>query len=158
MFKPEDMEPNEVYQVAEITLFYNSPSNFGERPNAGTSKEAYNILSRSWNSGTIEFIEEFKILFLNRRNKIIALYEMTKGGTSSTVVDMKLLMAAALKTNASKIILAHNHPAGTLAPSEQDICITRRVSEACKIFDITLVDHLILSGTDYYSFADNGLV
>ena len=102
--------------------------------------------------------EEFWILFLNRSNKVITRMKMSQGGISGTVTDVRLIMKKALEHLASGIIVCHNHPSGNLNPSEADSKITRKIKEAGEIMDIQLLDHLIISEKDYYSFADNGLL
>ncbi len=82
---------------------------------------------------------------------------MSKGGTSGTVADIKLITCIAIKTLASGVILAHNHPSGSLKPSTEDLLITKKLSDSLKLFDIKIIDHLIVSPEGgYYSFADLG--
>ncbi|HOW40936.1 MAG TPA: DNA repair protein RadC [Bacteroidales bacterium] len=102
--------------------------------------------------------EEFWILFLNRSNRVIARMRISQGGISGTVTDVRLIMKKAVEHLASGIIVCHNHPSGNLNPSEADSKITRKIKEAGEIMDIQLLDHLIISDKDYYSFADNGLL
>ena len=102
--------------------------------------------------------EEFWILFLNRSNRVIARMRISQGGISGTVTDVRLIMKKAVEHLASGIIVCHNHPSGNLNPSEADSKITKKIKEAGEIMDIQLLDHLIISDKDYYSFADNGLL
>jgi len=102
--------------------------------------------------------EEFWILFLNRSNKVINRMKLSQGGISGTVTDVRLVMKKAIEYLASGIIVCHNHPSGNLNPSESDSAITKKIKEAGNIMDIQLLDHLIISEKDYYSFADNGLL
>ncbi len=102
--------------------------------------------------------EEFWILFLNRANRVIERMKLSQGGLSGTVTDIRLIMKKALEYLASGIIVCHNHPSGNLTPSDADIKITRKIKEAGDLMDIQLLDHLIISEKDYYSFADNGLL
>jgi len=102
--------------------------------------------------------EEFWILFLNRSNRVINRMKLSQGGISGTVTDVRLVMKRAIECLASGIILCHNHPSGNLNPSESDSNITRKIKEAGNLMDIQLLDHLIISDKDYYSFADNGLI
>jgi len=102
--------------------------------------------------------EEFWILFLNRSNRVINRMKLSQGGISGTVTDVRLVMKRAIEYLASGIILCHNHPSGNLNPSESDSNITRKIKEAGNLMDIQLLDHLIISDKDYYSFADNGLI
>lgn len=102
--------------------------------------------------------EEFWILFLNRSNRVINRMRISQGGISGTVTDVRILMKKAVENLASAIIVCHNHPSGNLNPSESDSKITTRIREAGSLMDIQLLDHIIISGKDYYSFADNGLI
>ncbi|MEP6931680.1 MAG: JAB domain-containing protein [Flavobacterium sp.] len=107
---------------------------------------------------TIEFFEQFKILLFNNSNKVLGVYEVSSGGTTATYVDLKLLFAAALKANASGLIMVHNHPSGKTLPSASDKLITKKVKEAGILLNINVVDHLIITPESYYSFADNGII
>jgi len=102
--------------------------------------------------------EEFWILFLNRSNKVINRMKLSQGGISGTVTDVRLVMKKAIECLASGIIVCHNHPSGNLNPSESDSKITQKIKDAGNMMDIQLLDHLIISDKDYYSFADNGML
>jgi DNA repair protein RadC len=102
--------------------------------------------------------EEFWILFLNRSNKVISRMKLSQGGISGTVTDVRLVMKKAIEYLASGIVVCHNHPSGNLNPSESDSKITQKIKEAGNLLDIQLLDHLIISDKEYYSFADNGLI
>jgi DNA repair protein RadC len=102
--------------------------------------------------------EEFWILFLNRSNRVINRMKLSQGGISGTVTDVRLVMKKAIEYLASGIIVCHNHPSGNLNPSESDSKITQKIKDAGNMMDIQLLDHLIISDKDYYSFADNGLI
>jgi len=102
--------------------------------------------------------EEFWILFLNRSNRIIDRMKISQGGVSGTVTDVRIIMKKAVEWLASGIIVCHNHPSGNMNPSDADSKITGKIKDAGNIMDIQLLDHIIISGKDYYSFADNGLI
>jgi DNA repair protein RadC len=102
--------------------------------------------------------EEFWILFLNRSNKVINRMKLSQGGISGTVTDVRMVMKKAIEYLASGIIVCHNHPSGNLSPSESDSKVTQKIKEAGNLMDIQLLDHLIISDKDYYSFADNGVL
>ena len=102
--------------------------------------------------------EEFWILFMNRSNKVINRLKLSQGGVSGTVTDVRMVMKHAIENLASGIIVCHNHPSGNLSPSESDTRITQKIKEAGTMMDIQLLDHLIITDKDYYSFADNGLL
>lgn len=146
----------DLYQVAEIELIYKSKVAAKDRPHVLKSQEAYKILLQTWDSNTIELTEHLKVLLLNIRNRVLGIYHVSSGGTAGTVADPKLIFSAALKANASRIILAHNHPSGNLKPSQQDLILTQRIKEAGRFLDIQLMDHIIIANDGYYSLADNG--
>lgn len=102
--------------------------------------------------------EEFWVLTLNRANKVISKHFVSKGGLSNTIVDVRLIMKNAVNDLASSMILAHNHPSGNLHPSQSDKQITKKIKSAAQLFDITLLDHLIITDDNYFSFADEGLM
>lgn len=141
-------------QVSEIQLIYKTKVKASERPYIKSSKTVYQLALQYWNPDTIEFFEQFKILLLNQSNKVLGMYEVSSGGIAGTSVDLRMIFAAALKTNAVSLIMIHNHPSGQVKPSEADMQITRKVKEAGRIMDITLLDHLIITPETYYSFVD----
>lgn len=100
--------------------------------------------------------EEFWLLFLSRSNKEISRMKLSQGGISGTVIDVRIIMKKAVECLASGLILCHNHPSGNSSPSEADIQLTRKIRDAGKLMDVNLLDHIIICGNDYYSFADNG--
>jgi len=100
--------------------------------------------------------EEFWVVFLNRSNSIIDKQKISQGGVSGTIIDVRLIMKHAIEKLASGIILCHNHPSGNLNPSKSDIDITKKLSDAGKIMEISVLDHVIVTDGHYYSFADEG--
>ncbi len=146
-------------QASEIELVYKSKVKASERPKVTTSADAYQLLKQHWDDNKIELIEQFKVLYLNRANKVLGIYEVSTGGMTATVVDPKIVFIAALKSGACNIILCHNHPSGNLKPSKADEELTLKLKEAGKYLDLQVVDHLIISSeSEYYSFADEGLL
>ncbi|WP_264564378.1 JAB domain-containing protein [Flavobacterium sp. N3904] len=142
--------------VSEIELSYKTKVKAADRPKITSSLAAYNIALQLWNQNTLEYFEEFKILLLNNSNKVLGAYEVSSGGITGTVVDIRIIFTAALKSNATGIIMIHNHPSGTLIASQADIAITQKVKEAGKLLEIALLDHLIITPESYFSFADDG--
>ncbi len=102
--------------------------------------------------------EEFWVLYLSRSNRVIFEECMSKGGVSGTVTDIRLILKRAIELLASGIILVHNHPSGNLRPSPDDDRITTKAKEAAKLLDINVLDHLIITPTDYFSYNDNGRI
>lgn len=100
--------------------------------------------------------EEFWVLLLNKSNRIIERIKVSQGGVGGTVVDPKLVLKHAVERLASAVIVIHNHPSGNPQPSDKDIALTEKLKNAAQLFDITLLDHVIITDGDCYSFADNG--
>lgn len=143
--------------VAEIEITYRNRVRPDQMRQVTRSGDANDILRDIW-SDRMDYIEEFYILLLNRANKVLGFSKISQGGLSGTVVDPKPIFQAALKGNACSIILAHNHPSGNTKPSEADIRITGKVAEAGKFLELPVLDHLILAGDEFFSFADNGMI
>lgn len=112
-------------KVAEIKLTYRAKVKPSQRPQVTCSTDCYNVLKESWDTGKIEFVEQFKVMLLNRANKVLGIYETSTGGVAGTVADPKLIFVAALKACASSIVLCHNHPSGNLKPSSADLQLTK---------------------------------
>ena len=145
-------------QVAEIELIYKSKVKASARPVIQKSKDAYDILIANWDENKIELQEQFKVLYLNRANKVLGIFDLSTGGVTGTVADPKLVLVTALKLNATGLILSHNHPSGNLQPSRQDLDLTAKIKEAAKFLDMNLTDHLIVTNEKYLSMADEGLI
>ncbi len=154
----ETMSKTIDYQVAEIQLSYLQKVKPSRMPKIASSKDAYEVLMKNWDENRISFQEQFKLLVLNRAHKVLGQLEVSLGGVSGTVADPKIIFAAALKANASGIIVAHNHPSGNLTASQSDLDLTKKLKGAGAFLEIQLLDHLILTTEGYYSFADNGLL
>lgn len=102
--------------------------------------------------------EEFWVLFLNNSMKVLHKSQLSKGGITGTVVDVRLIFKLALEQNATSIILVHNHPSGSLQPSEADFEVTKKIKIAGKTLDISVIDHIIITETSYYSFKDEAKI
>ncbi|MBZ9629381.1 DNA repair protein RadC [Salegentibacter sp. LM13S] len=102
--------------------------------------------------------EEFWIIYLNNSNKVIEQLQLSKGGITGTLVDVRITLRKALEVGATSIILAHNHPSGTLKPSEADKQLTQKLKTAAQSLDIKVLDHLIVTEKSYFSFADEGVL
>jgi DNA repair protein RadC len=121
----------------------------------GSSKSVFEIMQPI--IGELQH-EEFWILYLNYSNKVIAKSQLSKGGITGTVVDIRIVFKIALEQNATSIILSHNHPSGKLQPSDADITITKKIKMAGQQLDIPVLDHLIITEKGFYSFNDNGIL
>jgi len=150
-------EPPVKYGLAEIEVSY-KPSKIELNPGKISSSRDVSELLRNFFSDFMEYREAFYALYLNRANTPIGIYQLSIGGQTGTVVDPKMIMQVAAKSHACVIILAHNHPSGNLQPSDADISLTKKIKKACEIFDIVLLDHIILTESSYFSFADDGKI
>ena len=102
--------------------------------------------------------EEFWVIYLNNANRVVRTFQLSKGGITGTLVDVRLLIKEAVLADAVGLILSHNHPSGTLRPSEADRNITRKIKIACDAMDIKVLDHLIITEKSYFSFKDEGIL
>ena len=152
------LETQDWNMVSEVELIYRSKIKASQRPKICRSREAYELLLKHWDQDKIELMEQFKVIFLNRGNRVMGIYDTSTGGVTGTVADPRLIFTAALKLNASILILAHNHPSGNLNPSEADKSITTKIAAAAKFLDLQVNDHIIVTTESYFSFADEGLV
>lgn len=128
-------------------------SDLRQHPRITSSRDAYDAVAPLL---TDLYHEEFWLLMLNKANEVFARERLSTGGTSGTVVDVKLLFKTALDARAAAVIAVHNHPSGNLQPSQADLDLTKRLRRAGELLDLPLLDHLIVSARGYYSFADEG--
>ena len=126
-----------------------------ERQQISSSKDAFEILQPHLSDLQTE---EFWAIFLNHQNKILYKSCLFRGGIASSVADVRVVFKTALEHFSTQIIVAHNHPAGSLKPSKEDINMTQKIKEAGKLLDIDLLDHLILTQNNFYSFKDEGIL
>lgn len=126
-----------------------------EKPKITSSKDVFNVMNPV--IGDLEH-EEFWVLFLNNSNKVLEKKQMSKGGLTATLVDVRLLFKRALELTSVAIIVCHNHPSGKLQASRADKELTNKIKQAGVTLDIKLLDHLIITEKAYFSFADEGLI
>lgn len=126
-----------------------------EKTSISSAKDSYNIFSQHLSDLRTE---EFWAIFLNQKNQIVYKTQISKGGISGTLVDVRVLFRIALEHFATSIIVAHNHPSGSLKPSLEDIQITKNIKNAGEILNVTLLDHLIIGDNSFFSFAEEGLL
>lgn len=122
------------------------------------SSDLADVCRKVFNADNILWQEEFIILCLNQANRVIGVRKLSSGGISGTVADPRMILLTAINCQASSIVLAHNHPSGNLKPSRADELLTQKIKEACKFFDIKVLDHVIITDTGYMSFADEGIL
>lgn len=145
--------------VNEIQISYREKLSTLQSNSITNSNDVSQLLFKTWDADTIGLNECFKILLLNQSNKVKGIYPLSIGGITGTLVDMRILFAIILKTLSVGIILAHNHPSGQLKASEADKQLTKKIQQAALLFDVKVLDHIILAPDgSYYSFADNGLM
>ena len=140
--------------ISEVQISYSSKIKNANRVKITCSTEAVKAFRIFWPS--YEHVEFSYMLLLNRQNQVIGNYFLSKGGMTGTVVDLRVIFQVALKTNATSIMLGHNHPSGNLQASDADRKITRQVKDAGAILEIPLLDHIILTEDSYLSMADDG--
>ncbi len=145
-------------KVAEVELVYKTKVKASDRPLIKTSKDCYQTFLKVWDENKMEMQEEFKVLLINRANRVTGVYEASTGGITGTVADPRLILAAAIKGLAVGIVLGHNHPSGNLKPSLADEQLTAKIKTAASYHDIRVLDHIIVTPDAYYSFADEGLL
>ncbi len=146
-------------KVNEIKISYKRGLKSSMWQKISSSQDAAELLFEHWDKDTIELQETFKVVLLNNSNKVKGIYQISQGGIIGTLVDVRILFAVILKSLSVGIILTHNHPSGKLMPSEADKRLTNKIKKASELFDIKLLDHLILAPDgDYYSFSDNGIL
>lgn len=126
-----------------------------EKSIIGNSHDAYSILKNQLSDLRTE---EFWAIFLNNSNKVLYTSQLTQGGISQSIVDIRVLFKTALEHFSTGVIIAHNHPSGSLKPSKEDINITQKIKEAGKILSIQLLDHIIITQNSYFSFSDTGIL
>lgn len=148
-----------ILKVCDVKLTYNTKVKSSERPVIHNSEDTYRLLvDHVYNEGTIQYKEYLKLILLNNSSKVLGVSNISEGGINETSADIRIIMQAAISGNASSIILAHNHPSGSLKPSAQDDLVTTNLRKAAKLFNITLLDHIIVTDRGYYSYLDEGRV
>ncbi|WP_461791198.1 JAB domain-containing protein [Pedobacter sp.] len=152
------MEQKELFKVAEVQLSYKPHFKAQERPKITSAKQAYDLLLANWDMELINFIEQAKMILLNRNNRVLGIINLSTGGGASTVMDARVIFTTALKATATSILVAHNHPSGNLRPSSEDIRLTEKLKLAGKLLEIEVHDHLIISENGYFSMAEEAMI
>ena len=147
----------QIRQVAEISISYRPA--IANKPIIKCALDAYVVLREFFEPETIQVNEKFLVMYLNKANRVLGVYPVAVGGITSAIVDLRVILSIALTTLATSIVLCHNHPSGSLKPSQNDIDVTHKIKEAAKYLDIVIQDHIILTFEQkYFSFADEGLI
>ena len=124
-------------ELTEILISYKNKNQ--DAVKVSSSVDVYNFILNHWDDDTLDIQENVKMLLLNSSNTILGVYDVSRGGINSTVIDLRLVLSVALKCLASSIILVHNHPSGNINPSEQDREFTKKIKSACKFFGDSVV-------------------
>ena len=140
-------------KISEYSLKYTKSEI--QKTKVTTSESASNVI-RKFYFDDINIYESFFILLLNRANNTTGFAKISQGGTAGTVVDIKIIAKYAVDSLSPNLIICHNHPSGNKQPSDADLNITKRIKDALLLLDIKLIDHIIITENDFYSFADNG--
>ncbi len=142
-----------LFTFNEIGITYTSK---GLGPRITSSRQIYELLLPNWLD--IDYVESFKLVMLNMRNRLIGVSIISVGGLGGTVADPKKVFQTALKANASGLVICHNHPSGSPHPSESDRDITKKCVQAGKFLDLVVMDHIIITRYSYFSFSDEGIL
>lgn len=143
--------------IGEIQLHYSKERNI-ELEKVTSSRDVNDCFRKILPTEQINHREHMYVLYLNNSNKITGYYLISIGGITGTLVDIRVVLQAALLSNSVAMILVHNHPSGTLKPSAADKAITKKMAHACEMLDLKLLDHLIITEDSYYSFADENMM
>lgn len=149
---------NTDYKVAEVELSYRNRVPYKERKKIFGSYDAYKTLRENYSDATIDYRETFKVLYMNQNCQVLGCSTISEGGITNTMADVRLILQGALLTNATVMILAHNHPSGSTRPSREDDVLTRKITEAARLLDVRVADHIILTSEEFYSYADEGRI
>lgn len=144
------------FNVSEMSITYKTKVKTSDRMKIKCAKEAYQLLKSTYEDGTIEHKEFFKILLLDQSHRVIGYNVVSEGGITETSVDIRVILQMAILCNATCMILAHNHPSGNLKPSQLDRNLTAAIIKAADLLRIHVSDHIILTNEGYYSFGDEG--
>ena len=149
---------NTDFKVAEVSLSYKNSVPYNKRTKVKDAKDAYKVMLKIHDDDTLDYTETFRVLYLNQNNQVLGCRTISEGGLASTCCDVRTILQGALLTNAVAIILAHNHPSGNVKPSTEDINTTAKITKAAKLLDISVLDHIIYTRENCYSFADDGQI
>lgn len=152
MFQKEKINKNVVH---EVEIVYLRPAS-ELKQFAKCADDSYHFLLQLYDKNKLDYKEFFYVLLLNKQNQIIGVSNIGKGSVDSCAVNIKEIFQLAIKTNATGIIVSHNHPSGSLKPSSEDLKLTKKIKDGCALFDTVLLDHVIITSEGFYSFAEEG--
>jgi DNA repair protein RadC len=145
------------FKIPEITISYKDNVKTSEKAVVTSSQDAAKILSVAFEN-CMEHHEEVYVLFLNKACRVLGISNVSKGGIDRSTIDIRIILQTALKSSCSSILLAHNHPSGSIRPSSDDLAMTKIIQKGCEAIGIKFLDHVIMSEENYCSFADEGLL
>jgi len=143
--------------IHEVEIHYKRP-HFDMMKQISCSSDAEQISRKFINGNRIDLKEFFWVILLNNSNKILGISEISTGGATGVIVNTREIIMLMIRSNSTGVILGHNHPSGKLTPSEADKKITESINKLAVLINAKVLDHLIITSEDYYSFADNGLL
>ena len=141
------------YFVPQIRVQYNKSKLYLGK--VTTAKEVADFIRKTYGKGQIELQEAYVILYLNAANEIIGYYKHTIGGITQSILDPRIVFSVAVTSLSTSIIISHNHPSGKVTPSPEDEQLTKQIQQAGMLLKIRLLDHVIVTKNDYYSFNDH---
>lgn len=141
-------------KVGEVELAYKPKTKPKQR--LETSADCYQYFLNTYKDTELEYRESFKVVFLNMNLRPLGWTTVSTGGINNTIVDVRIILQAALLTNASMIVCCHNHPSGSRNPSRDDDLLTQKIQKACLIMNIPMLDHIVITADSYYSYSDEG--
>lgn len=140
------------FELAEITISFSTKVKV--KPKIRGSQDVYDLLKEIYDDEKVELREEFIVLYLNRAQSVLGFQRLSVGGVTGVVVDIRHVLATALKANATGFILSHNHPSGSISPSNEDRKLTKRLVLSAEHHDLKVIDHVIYTRDGFYSFAE----
>lgn len=153
------MNKNELEKISEISIHYNPKQKMSGRPKISTSQQVYDLMKQVYDESNINHHEQFWIVLLNAANRVLGICKIGEGGINHVNVDIRIIFQCALKANAVRVILVHNHPSNETNPSTEDKEFTRKAVESGRLLNINVIDHIIITSSNgYFSFSDEGIL
>jgi len=153
------MNSQNLFEVAEVQLTYKNHKDLFKRPQLGTVESTANLIKGLEDmKRNIDYKELFYAIYLNPSSRILSVCKVAEGTTKNCQINIRQIIQGALLQNATGLIVCHNHPSGDVIPSRQDMACVQGIKDAAKLFEIELIDSLVISSYDSYSFLENGLL
>lgn len=152
------MKKKVIHAIPEFKISLKKKGSTEQLYEINNSETAAEVCRKCFDSGVIDWKEEFIVIVLNNAKKMMGFFKVSSGGITSTVVDTRVIFQLALTSNATAILLCHNHPSGNITPSHEDRKLTQELVNGGNILRIQVIDHIIITSESFYSFSDNGLI